>query len=565
MFIIQGNIEQGMSVLERRGKKNKAATLFLVILTISSSLLAQLGSQNSGGTLSPQQAAYDVKFYDLNFSIFPEDSSIEAEAKVEAEIVSSLKTLVLDLDSRYSIQSINSIDGDELKFKHDTGKIYIEFHNHLNPGEQARVKINYSGKPRVAKRPPWDDGFTWKKSADGSPWIGVTCQGGGADIWWPCKDHPSDEPDSMRLSYTIPTGLFCASNGTLVEQNDNENGTATFIWFVSNPINNYGVSFNIGAYETITYNYESIAGVDIPVTIWVLPENMEKAKAHCPQFLDHLKFYEETCGPYPFRNEKYGVAESPYLGMEHQTIIANGNDYKNNEYGFDWLHHHELAHEWWGNMVTAKDWSDFWIHEGIGGYMQALYVEQKFGAAKYREYLLKWKLFSNSKPIAARGKLTTEEAYFPDMYRKGAWAIHTLRYLVGDDAFFKILRRWAYPNPELEKIVDGRQCRFATTDKFMMIAEDISGIKLDWFFEVYFRQASLPKLLAKQRSNKLILGWTTENNIKFPMPVEVKVGNEIVKLDMSKGTGKLEFKSGIKPEIDPNKWLTIDDVNIIIQ
>jgi aminopeptidase N len=365
------------------------------------------------------------------------------------------------------------------------------------------------------------------------------------------------------LSFTVPEDLVCVSNGVLRKTIKNDDGTVTYEWFSSNPINNYGISFNLAPYKTIEYNYKSVTGQKIPVTIWVLEESIEKAKAHCPQYLDHLRFFEELCGPYPFRNEKYGVVETSYLGMEHQTIIANGLGYKNNEEGFDWLHHHELAHEWWGNMVTAKDWSDFWIHEAIGGYMQALYTEKLNGKKSYIQYISAWKNFENKKPIAKRAQLSTDEAYFPDMYKKGAWALHTLRYYLGDEIFFKLLRRWAYPNPQMENVTDGSQCRFATTDEFIKIAEDISGKKLDWFFEVYFRQASLPKLIVNRSEDKLSLKWQTENDILFPLPVEVMIDEIIFTVEMKDGTGSLPASTDNQIEIDPDKWLTIDEVNIV--
>jgi aminopeptidase N len=552
-------------------------TTALFVTIISAISFPQLGSQGTGGPLSPAQASYDVKFYNLNLNINPENKTIKGWLGVTAEVVNDLNEFVLDLDDRYRITRIAFVTTDanqKLSFRHENGKIIIEMPDEIRAGELITVEIYYNGQPRVAERPPWDDGFSWEKtegrqspgglpdSTTGEDWIGVTCQGGGADIWWPCKDHPSDEPDSASLNFTIPENLFCASNGRLNDIVDNKDGTKTFNWFVSTPINNYGISIHIAPYDTIQYSYTSVTGEVIPFTIWVLPESMERARAHCPQYLDHLRFYEETLGPYPFRIDKYGVAETSYLGMEHQTVIANGFGYKEEPYGFDWLHHHELGHEWWGNMVTAKDWSDFWIHEATSGYMQALYLEKISGIEAYHKFHSRWRMWKNKQPIAPRKEMTGGDAYTYDMYAKGASALHTLRYYVGKETFLKIIRRWAYPDPEMEMIKTGAQCRFATTEEFLQIAEKVSGKKLDWYWEVYFRQASLPILNAELKEGTLYLEWVTENNI--PFPVEVKLDDKIITVSMKDGKGELNIPDGIEPIIDPDKWITMDEVVVAL-
>ncbi len=541
----------------------KLLLLSIFISFQSYQIFPQLGWQDTGGVLTPEWKAYDIKFYNINLSINPENQTINGWVSVSAEVVNEMAEFVLDLDDRYRITKIELIKpgvNQILSFNHENGKIKITLPNEFKTGELITVDIHYNGKPRVAERPPWEDGFSWEKTESGEDWIGVTCQGGGADTWWPCKDHPSDEPDSASLNFTVPDNLFCASNGRLNDIVDNNDGTKTFNWFVSTPINNYGISINIAPYDTIQYSYTSVTGEVIPFTIWVLPESMEKARAHCIQYLDHLRFYEELLGPYPFRIDKYGVAETSYLGMEHQTIIANGFGYKDEPYGFDWLHHHELGHEWWGNMVTAKDWSDFWIHEATCGYMQALYLEKISGIEAYHNFQSRWRMWKNEQPIAPRKEMTGGEAYTYDMYAKGASVLHTLRYYLGKETLLKIIRRWAYPEPEMEKTKTGAQCRFATTDDFLQIAEKVSGKKLDWYWEVYFRQASLPILNAELKEGTLYLEWVTENNIPFPLPVEVKLGDKVVSVSMKEGKGELSVPDETEPVVDPDKWITMDDV-----
>jgi aminopeptidase N len=533
--------------------------LFISLLSFSTICFAQFGSQDSGGKLSPFQACYDVKFYDINLRIDPADKAIGGFTIMKATAVSDFNKILIDLDQTFTIDNIQSITGStetNLKFTHDSGKVWIDFPRTIKSGENFTTKITYSGMPREAKRPPWDDGFVWKKTKSGIDWIAVTCEGGGADIWWPCKDHPSDEPDSVALHYTVPKDLVCAANGKFVSAKENNDGTKTWNWFVSTPINNYCVTFYLGPYKEIDYEYTSVAGEKFPFIIYVLPENYDKAKEHSKQFLLHMKIMEELCGPYPFRADKYAVVETPHLGMEHQTAIAYGYGWKDMpEFKFDWLHQHEFSHEWWGNLVTAKDWSDFWIHEGIGTYMQPLYLEKVFGKDQYFAYMKSIKRFSNKQPVAPRGELTAGESYNNDIYYKGAWIVHTLRYYLGDEIFFKVLRRWAYPTEAMEKITNGKQCRLATTDDMLAIAEKVSGKKLDWFFEVYLRHAPLPKLNVKHVDNKVELNWQTENNIIFPLPVVVEIDGKSVRVEMKENKGEVVLPIGANFKIDPDDWI----------
>jgi len=531
-------------------------------------LFGQFGSQDSGGKLSPFQSCYDVKYYDINLTIDPEMKAIGGFVIMKAEALKDIRKILIDLDRAFQIDAVELIESNgkelDLKFTHDSGKVWIDFPRSIGHSEVFSIKTIYAGVPMVAKRPPWDDGFIWQKTKAGINWIGVTCQGGGADIWWPCKDHPSDEPDSVSLHYTVPADLVCVANGKLKSVEDNHNGTKTWNWFVSTPINNYCVTIYLGPYKSIEYDYTSVTGEKIPLTVYPLPENYEKAKEHAPQFLTHMKFMEELCGPYPFRADKYAVVEAPYLGMEHQTAIGYGYGWKNHpDFAFDWLHQHEFSHEWWGNMVTAKDWADFWIHEGIGTYMQPLYLEKMFGREEYSRYMKSIKRFSNKAPVAPYGEKTSGESYDNDIYYKGAWILHTLRYYLGDETFFKVLRRWAYPTEAMEKIKDGRQCRLATTDELLEIAEKVSGKKLDWFFNVYLRHASLPTLNVKFVDDKAELSWQTEENLAFPLPVEVKVAGKIVRVGMTAGKGEIALPNGTELTVNPDDAILTGEITYI--
>ena len=363
--------------------------LIIFLLLLNSAIIdAQTDIYDTGGPLMPEQAAYDVTHYNLDLFVNPADSSIKGFVIISAKIVQPVDHFVVDLDTLLSISAINEFysdaDSQYMLFERKIGKVQINLNTTRQPGELIKIRIDYGGKPLIAVRPPWTGGFQWSKTEDGYSWIATSCQGEGSDIWWPCKDHVSDEPDSMNINIRVPDPLFCASNGKLLSQESNDDSTTTYHWFVSNPINSYNVALNIAPYKLIDTTYTSIAGDEFPVMFWVLPQDYEKGLKFFPEILEHIKFFENLLGPYPFRADKYGVVQTPHLGMEHQTIIAYGAKFNNSamtgkNWGFDALHHHEFSHEWWGNLVTCSDWNDMWLHEGFGTYMQALYVEKLSG------------------------------------------------------------------------------------------------------------------------------------------------------------------------------------------
>ena len=326
---------------------------------------------------------------------------------------------------------------------------------------------------------------------------------------------------------TVPAGLVCATNGRRLSS-ETAGGLTTSHWRVTTPIANYTVALNIAPYLEISRTVKSVAGDEYPVIFWALPENEEKARAFMDEIVEHLAFFEEFCGPYPFRGDKYGVVETPHLGMEHQSIIAYGNRYKGDpNFDYDWLHHHELAHEWWANLVTCSDWADFWIHEGIGTYMQPLYLERKFGREAYdKKMRLDLLRVLNQGPVAPGGPpRTTDSIYFSqegddapgiDIYMKGSWICHSLRWLLGDETFFQVLRRWAYPDPALEKTTDGSTVRFSDTDEIQAIAERVSEVELDWFFQAYLRTAALPELVHSTKDGVLTMEWRAPGGGSLP-------------------------------------------------
>lgn len=515
----------------------------------------------SGGPLLPEQGCFDVKHYELVLAVDPEQKSIDGRLTMRAVATGDCRNLALDLDPALRATRI-SVDGDAAAFRHERGRLWFSPVTAPQPGQQFRVVVDYGGKPHVAKNPPWDGGFTWSATRDGKPWVATSCQGEGADLWWPCKDHPSDKPDGVDLHITVPKDLVVASNGTL--QSDVAKGPVrTFHWRVQSPISNYCVALNIAPYRRIDDTYTCVDGTKLPVQFFALPEHEAKAKQFLPQFLDHLRVFEEILGPYPFRHEKYGIAETPHLGMEHQTIIAYGNRFRDARY--DWLHNHELAHEWWGNLVTCRDWKDMWIHEGFGTYMQPLYLERLYGRKSEAEgrkaYAIEMQRYNtvNLAPVAPRQVRDSHQIYFGpggsnDIYFKGAWVLHTLRWHLGDERFFQCLRRFCYPTKEQERATDGSQVRLVDTDDFVALCSEIAGSDQGWFFEVYVRQPKLPALTAEVVDGVLRLSWRVPGGTPFPLAVPVQVGEKTMRVEMPDGKGQLEV--GKRDwRIDPDKRL----------
>ncbi|MGD9488679.1 MAG: M1 family metallopeptidase [Calditrichaceae bacterium] len=531
--------------------------LILILVLVSIQLYAQTNPNDSGGILSPEQAAYDVTFYDLDMQINPADSSIQGVLTMTAKILSPTRQIVMNLDTLLTVDKILNKSGDELHFSRNRGNIWIEPGRTLQPDDSTVLQIYYHGKPRSGQKGKFNK-FIWARTAGGAPWVGVSCEFSGADIWWPCKDHPSDEPDSMALHFTVPENLIAVSNGRLQSSKSNQDGTRTFDWFVSSPISNYSVSVYVAPYVEIQEKFTSVSGDVIPVSFWALPENESKAKEFLPGFLEHLAFFENLLGPYPFRADKYGIAEAPYLGMEHQTVIAYGGNYDfrsmgDMDWGFDALHQHELAHEWFANLVSPSDWSDLWLSEGLASYMQIMYAEQKLGKAKadalmdsIRSYI------TNKQPVVPPRGAVFSEVYNMDIYFKGACALHTLRYLISDEKFNLLLRRWAYPDPQKE---NSEACRFVNTSDFIQLAEKISGMKLDWFFGVYLYQKDLPVLVIDKTDKFLNLTWETADHSIFPMPVDLKIDGKTHRIELPGGRASVPLAAESEWRIDPGKWI----------
>lgn len=519
---------------------------------------------DTGGPLMFEQAVFDVQSYDIGLNVDPKTKSISGTTVMIARTVIPTNVIVLDLDTPYTISKLTDGSGLDLKYRRNEGRIWIWFPMTKQVGEEIKTSITYSGIPREAPRPPWVGGFMWKETADGSPWISVALQNDGADLLFPVKDHPSDKSSMTAMHITVPDPLVAAGPGKLENVKKNSNGTSTYNWRMTNPIANYSIVFNAAPYRVIEDTVKSVSGETIPLVFYVLPESYDKGAALIAETKKYNAFFEKYLGPYPFRSQKIGIVETPHLGMEHSTLIAYGNKFQNNPQGFDGLMFHEFGHEWWANLVTASDWRDFWIHEGFQSFMDTLYIEEIKGKDAYFEAMRRRANTTlNLQPIAPREPKIAYQVYLlgpdyvksnSDIYGKGAVVLHALRYLIGDVAFFRSLRRMAYPTKQMETYTDGRQTRLVNTDDFLAIAEQESKMELDWFFELYLRQPKLPKLISGVSGNTLTLRWETPNNMPFPMPVDVEVNGKLKRIEMPDGKGSVNF-TGITPVADPKGWV----------
>jgi len=520
--------------------------VFLVLIAVGWYIKNQM--QDSGGVLRPLMAAYDVRHYDLEVSVDPPAKRIRGVNRVTVETMAALDHFEIHLDDRLEVGSVQ-VDTTPADFDHHDGLVLVDLPSPWRVGDRHVVTISYDGRPKTALRPPWIDGFVWSETPSGQPWVGVTGEQDGGDNWWPCKDHPSDEPDEgMDIALTVPEGLVGLSNGKPNGETIHNDGAITTRWRVGFPINNYCVTVNIGPYEPVEIAYHGVSGdVDEILVFWAIPEAVEDAQRMWREMPRILTVLGKRFGEIPFLADKFWVAHAPYLGMDHQTIIAYGAGFHDNDFGFDELLLHEVAHEWWGNKITASDWGDFWIHEGFASYAEALFVLDTKGEERYLEYMqiLRARM-TNRLPLVKGSNLTSTEAYSPDIYGKGAWVLHMLRVLFGEDVLADILWRFADgDHPEA--------CRFAITQDFIDLVEEVGHRQLDWFWQRYLFTADLPawKMNRVQDggAERVEIKW---NDPSFEMPLPVQIGGRRRLVAMPGGRAEFQVDAGTEVVVDPN-------------
>jgi aminopeptidase N len=399
----------------------------------------------SGGPLKPVQANMDIRHYRLSLTVEPGRQWIGGDAEVTMILLAPTREVQLDLVPALRVSRV-TLDGKNVPFTHEGESLTVSSADDISKGEH-RVRVWYSGQPPVAPRAPWEGGFQWDKDSLGRPWVAISCQTEGGKIYFPCKDHPSDEPDhGADLHIRVPKGLVVAGPG-LLQSTQSRGGYTTYHWKTIYPISNYGILFNVAQYKVVSRNYTTVSGKRVPMQFYVLDYHADKA-AHQLEMLERsARVQEKYFGEYPWPAEKIGIAETPHLGMEHQTMNAYGNKFRYTKVGghdFDWLMHHEFGHEWWGNKVTNRDWAHMWIQEGICVFGDILYVRDMEGEEAYRARMRQTaRAARNEKPIVQGETVDAKQTYHPDIYGKAAFFMHTLRYIIGDSIFFPALKQLA--------------------------------------------------------------------------------------------------------------------------
>ncbi len=501
------------------------------VVLLSSPLVAQqpdtvfTRADSLRGMWSPERSCYDVRFYHLDVRVDPSDSSVRGYNDIVFDVVRPFTRMQVDLFANMAVDGI-TLQGStaQVTYTREADAVFVEFPKLLPAGSRHTLRFAYSGKPIAAKRPPWDGGFIWDKDKSGRPWVMVTCQGTGASLWWPTKDHQADEPDSMMISIAVPPGLEDISNGRLRSTDNLANGWKRYNWFVSYPINTYSVTVNIGNYAHFADTYQG----KTPLTLdyYVLPDNLEKARVHFAQVKPMMACFEHFFGPYPFPRDGYKLVECSHTGMEHQSAVAYGNWYIGGYRGrapseaglkFDFIIIHESAHEWWGNAITSRDVADMWIHESFGAYAEALYVECQYGYAEALKYINgKRSNVGNRSPIIGPFNVAREGS--GDMYDKGQLVLNTLRSVISNDSlWFDVLR--------------GLMTRFSmqtvTGDDITGFINQRTGTDYGYFFDQYLRNTKIPVLEVSswKKGSESSARYRWKADVKgFKMPIRVTTG-----------------------------------------
>ena len=511
---------------------------------------------------TPEQEAVRFDKADLSIRVLPEDKAIDGVAVLDFTVLSPIQRLAVELDTLFTISEVR-LDGDVVpadRWSNPEGRLTVEIPAGLATGDTPTLTVAYAGQPRVAPRSPWNGGFVWATAPTGEAWVGSAVQLNGCDLVWPCIDNSNAEPGRLDMHVTTPGNVSAPGPGVFTGMTENTDSTKTWNWSIANP-NIYAGMINVGPYEEVTAPYQSRFGNTIPMHYWHLRSDDPVQVARLfAEFTPMLDFFESTIGPYPFGDSKMGVVETPYLGMEHQTINAYGNAYKIEDRGYDTLLQHEFSHEWFANQLTNRNADDMWLHEGLGSYMQPLYARFLHGERFMQSELQNQREgLVNAFPVVSGTNRTVNQVYGGsegpggDIYSKGSLIAHTLRMTIGDDDFYEVIRRLVYGRP------DPRPGNFApqlsSTVEMNAIVNQVTGRDYDWFFKAYLYQAALPVLTSTRDGDRLTLVWTTGDGGAFPMPVEVEVDGRAQTVSMPEGRATVTVPEAALILIDPNNKL----------
>ena len=500
------------------------------------------------GSITPERAWWDVTFYDLDVRVNPADSTISGSNRIVYQVLSTPGTMQIDLDERLRVDSI--IAGDRtLAFTREGNVIWVEGAGPHPVGESGALTVYYGGRPIAAVNAPWDGGFDWSEDEHGRPFVATAVQGLGASAWWPNKDHQTEEPDSQRIAVTVPAPLVNVSNGRLRSRTENADGTVTYEWFVTNPINNYNVAVNIGHYAHYSDTYEGEDGT-LTLDFWPLEQNLEAARRQWEQAKPMLACFEHWFGPYPWYEDGFKLVETPHLGMEHQSAVAYGNSYMNGYRGrdlsgtghglkWDFILVHEAGHEWFGNNITSEDIADMWVHEGFTNYSEGIYTECLLGKQAGAEYIIgSRRNIQNQAPVV--GVFGVQREGSGDMYYKTGSMLHMIREIIDDDDLWRDILRGI--NIDFRhSIVTGRQIQEYINRR--------SGRDFDRVYAQYLTTTQIPIFEYAQDGDVLRYRWS--NVVEgFDMPVRVHVGEELRWLEPTADWREAPVPAGVAIEGD---------------
>ncbi|MES2389203.1 MAG: M1 family metallopeptidase [Bacteroidota bacterium] len=520
------------------------------------------------GALSPYRTCFDVQHYGLHLRLVPEQKSIAGYTDITFKATDDFSIMQLDLYANLIIDSILMYSpapltvkagpgakktvagakapamqapapkGNAVYYTRELNAVFVHSPVKLLAGSSNMARVYYHGNPMLAAKPPWDGGFVFATDSSSNelkPWIGVSCEDVGASIWFPCKDHLSDEPDrGATISTEVPTGLMCVSNGNLAETTKLPDGYTRFTWQVTYPINTYNITLNVADYVHFSEVYRGPkpgtarvaelrknANTGAKITeysldYYVLRKNKEIAQKHFKQVKPMLRCYEDLFGPYPYAKDGYALVQTPYWGMEHQGAIAYGNNFKNRTQGFDFIIIHESGHEYWGNNVSVSDPADMWIHEGFCTYSETLYLECLKGKDSALAYLeMQRGYIKNKKPLLAPRNVAFHKRTDNDIYYKGAWMLHTLRSVMNNDPeFFSLLKR-------IQQHFGGKQ---TSTDSLVAFINVETKTDFNSFFRQYLHYKEPPVLLFLEKDDNIMYEWAADAP-GFNMPVDIRIGD----------------------------------------
>ncbi|MGB7393204.1 MAG: M1 family metallopeptidase [Pricia sp.] len=493
---------------------------FLCILSCTTAIFGQEFTEQDTlrGSITPEREWWDLNYYDLYVDVDPDLKFISGSNTIRYQVLQPKQVLQVDLQPPLKIEKVIQ-DGKELKVEHNGNAHFVQLQKPQKKGDFNAVTVAYSGHPKEAENAPWDGGFSWKKDSLGQHFIATSNQGLGASVWWPNKDHMYDEVDSMLIRIKAPKGLMDVSNGRLRKIDSVEN---TYHWFISNPINNYGVNINIADYVHFGETYQGEKG-PLDMDYYVLRYNLEKAKEHFKDAPKMMEAFEHWFGPYPFYEDSFKLVEVPYLGMEHQSSVTYGNQYKKGYLGrdlsgtgwglkFDFIIIHEAGHEWFANNITYKDAADMWIHEGFTAYSENLFLDYHLGKEASADYVIGTRTnIKNDKPII--GPYDVNQEGSSDMYYKGANLLHTIRQLVDDDEQWRQILRGL--NEEFYH-------QTVTTKEIENYISKASEIDLSKVFDQYLRTTLIPEFEYQIDGTSLKYRYTDIVE-GFEMPIQISV------------------------------------------